>query len=59
MGSVSLRVMAKLIAAAVFSLTNPNTFNPATPAALINANLAFHPQLAGTAKTQSLIYDPA
>jgi len=54
-GSVSLRVMAKLIAAAEFSLTKPNTFNPATPAALTKANLALHPQLAGTARTQSLI----
>lgn len=54
-GSVSLRVMAKLMAAAEFSLTKPNTFNPATPAALTKANLAFHPQLAGTARTQSLI----
>jgi len=54
-GSVSLRVMAKFMAAAEFSLTNPNTFNPAIPAALIKAILALHPQLAGTAKTQSLI----
>ena len=58
-GSVSFRVIAKLIAAAEFSLTRPNTEREAMLAAFSKAILDFQPQLGGMAKTASLISLPA
>lgn len=58
-GSVSLRVIAKFMAAAEFSLIRPRMFNSAILAAFMRAILAFQPQLGGMANTASLMSEPA